>query len=83
MKLKEGENVKMKGGSSDGSCSNTCDREKWTGPIISPLIHRIPSELRSEPWLGESSTKMGVLLGSPRVAPPPFAIFLRRRYGHA
>jgi len=28
MKLKEGENVKMKGGSSDGSVSNTRDREK-------------------------------------------------------
>ncbi|KAL9429648.1 hypothetical protein AB3S75_031461 [Citrus x aurantiifolia] len=32
-------------------------------------MHRIPSELRSEACLGESSTKMGDLLGSPRVAP--------------
>ena len=64
----------MKGGNSEGSGSNTRDREKWTGAIISPLIHRIPSELRSEPWLGESCTKMGDLLGSPRVAHPLFEI---------
>ncbi|MED6178790.1 hypothetical protein PIB30_110930 [Stylosanthes scabra] len=32
-------------------------------------MHRIPSELRSEACLGESSTRMGDLLGSPRVAP--------------
>ncbi|KAL9426991.1 hypothetical protein AB3S75_033720 [Citrus x aurantiifolia] len=32
-------------------------------------MHRIPSELRSEACLGESSTKMGDLLGSSRVAP--------------
>ena len=37
-------------------------------------MHRIPSELRSEVCLGESSTRMGDLLGSPRVAP----IFFRR-----
>ncbi|KAK9192590.1 hypothetical protein WN944_003283 [Citrus x changshan-huyou] len=32
-------------------------------------MHRIPLELRSQACLGESSTKMGDLLGSPRVAP--------------
>ncbi|MED6154195.1 hypothetical protein PIB30_109889 [Stylosanthes scabra] len=32
-------------------------------------MHLIPSELRSEACLGESSTRMGDLLGSPRVAP--------------
>src|ERR1044072_4167262 len=40
-----------------------------TGTIIPALMHRIPSELRSEVCLGESSTRMGDLLGSPRVAP--------------
>ena len=39
------------------------------GAIIPALMHRIPSELRSQACLGESSTKMGDLLGSPRVAP--------------
>ncbi|KAK8540309.1 hypothetical protein V6N12_046596 [Hibiscus sabdariffa] len=33
------------------------------------LMHRIPVELRSEACLSESSTRMGDLLGSPRVAP--------------
>ena len=65
----------MKGGNSEGSGSNTRDREKWTGAIISPLIHRIPSELHSEPWLGDSSTKMGDRLRSSRVVTPLFAIF--------
>ena len=37
------------------------------GAIIPALMHRIPSELRSETCLGESSTRMGNLLGSPRV----------------
>ncbi|KAL9411443.1 hypothetical protein AB3S75_045112 [Citrus x aurantiifolia] len=32
-------------------------------------MHRIPSELRNLACLGEGSTKMGDLLGSPRVAP--------------
>ncbi|RDX82215.1 hypothetical protein CR513_37023, partial [Mucuna pruriens] len=40
-----------------------------TGPIIPVLMHRIPSELRSQACLGDSSTRMGDLLGSPRVAP--------------
>ncbi|KAK9192586.1 hypothetical protein WN944_003279 [Citrus x changshan-huyou] len=39
------------------------------GATIPALMHRIPSELRSQACLGESSTKMGDLLGSPRVAP--------------
>ena len=39
------------------------------GAIIPALMHRIPSELRSEMCLGESSTRMGDLMGSPRVAP--------------
>ena len=38
--------------------------------IIPALKHRIPLELRSEACLGESSTRMGDLLGSPRVAFP-------------
>ncbi|KAK8540324.1 hypothetical protein V6N12_046611 [Hibiscus sabdariffa] len=38
------------------------------GAIIPALMHQIPSELRSEACLGESSTRMGDLLGSPRVA---------------
>ena len=36
--------------------------------IILALKHRIPSELRSYACLGESGTRMGDLLGSPRVA---------------
>src|SRR5207247_2168158 len=36
--------------------------------IIPALKHRIPSELRSSACLGESSTRMGDLLGCPRVA---------------
>ena len=40
-----------------------------TGAIIPALMHLIPSELRSYACLGESSTRMGDLLGSPRVAP--------------
>ncbi|KAL9411455.1 hypothetical protein AB3S75_045118 [Citrus x aurantiifolia] len=39
------------------------------GATIPALMHRIPSELRSLACLGESSAKMGDLLGSPRVAP--------------
>ena len=39
------------------------------GAIIPALMHRIPSELRSQACSGESSTRMGDLLGSPRVAP--------------
>src|SRR5688572_2537108 len=39
------------------------------GAIIPALMHRIPSELRSKACLGESSTRMGDHLGSPRVAP--------------
>src|ERR1044072_7161738 len=40
-----------------------------TGPIITALMNRILSELRSSVSLGERSTRMGDLLGSPRVAP--------------
>ena len=43
-----------------------------TGAIIPAPMQRIPSELRSEACLGESSTRMGDLLGSPRVAPLVF-----------
>ncbi|KAL9411431.1 hypothetical protein AB3S75_045095 [Citrus x aurantiifolia] len=39
------------------------------GATIPALMHRIPSELRCEACLGESSTKVDNLLGSPRVAP--------------
>ena len=37
--------------------------------IISALMHRIPSEFRSQACLGNSSTKLGDHLRSPRVAP--------------
>ena len=40
-----------------------------TGAIIQALMHRVLSELRIEACLGERSTRMGDLLGSPRVAP--------------
>ena len=40
-----------------------------TAAIIPALMHRIPSELHSKACLGDSSTRMGDLLGSPRVAP--------------
>ncbi|GAB4837299.1 hypothetical protein Ancab_002191 [Ancistrocladus abbreviatus] len=43
-------------------------------------MHRIPSELRSKACLGESSTRMGDLLASPRVAPHNF---LFRPHGEA
>ena len=43
--------------------------KNMTDAIIPTLMHRIPSELRSEACLGESSTRMGDRLGSPRVAP--------------
>src|SRR5690606_23975315 len=46
-----------------------------TGAIIPALMHRIPSELRSEACLGESSTRMGDLPGSRRAA-PRFNFFL-------
>ncbi|KAL9411433.1 hypothetical protein AB3S75_045096 [Citrus x aurantiifolia] len=39
------------------------------GATIPALMHRIPSEPRCEACLGESSTKVDDLLGSPRVAP--------------
>ncbi|RDX82212.1 hypothetical protein CR513_37020, partial [Mucuna pruriens] len=39
-----------------------------TGAIIPALMHRIPSELRSQEGLGESSPRMSDLLRSPRVA---------------
>ncbi|KAK8540319.1 hypothetical protein V6N12_046606 [Hibiscus sabdariffa] len=43
--------------------------QEMMGAIILALMHRIPSELCSQACLGESSTRMGDLLGSPRVAP--------------
>ncbi|KAK8540320.1 hypothetical protein V6N12_046607 [Hibiscus sabdariffa] len=43
--------------------------QEMTGAIIPALIHRIQSELRSQACLGESSTRMGDLVGSPRVEP--------------
>ncbi|KAK8540333.1 hypothetical protein V6N12_046620 [Hibiscus sabdariffa] len=43
--------------------------QEMTCAIIPALMHRILSELLSEACLGESSTRMGDLLGSPRVAP--------------
>ncbi|KAK8540310.1 hypothetical protein V6N12_046597 [Hibiscus sabdariffa] len=50
-----------------GSCKFVT--QEMTGVIIPVLMHRIPSELRSQACLGESRTRMGDLLGSPRVAP--------------
>ena len=44
------------------------DGGNMSDAIIPALKHRIPSELRSKACLGESSTRMGDLLGSPRVA---------------
>ena len=46
--------------------------EEFSDAIIPALMHRIPSELRSQACLGESSTRMGDPLGSPRVAPLSF-----------
>ena len=46
-----------------------------TGAIIPALMHRIPSKLHSLACLGESSTRMGDLLGSPRVAPIVLGLF--------
>ncbi|KAK8540300.1 hypothetical protein V6N12_046587 [Hibiscus sabdariffa] len=43
--------------------------QEMTGAIIPTLMHQIKSELRINACLGESSTRMGDLLGSPRVAP--------------
>ena len=45
------------------------------GAIILTLMHRIPLELYSETCLGESSTRMGDLLGTPCVA--PLLLFLK------
>ena len=44
------------------------DDARKTIAITPALKHRIPSELRSQACLGESSTRMGDPLGSPRVA---------------
>ena len=46
------------------------------GAIIPALVNRIPSELYSEACLGESSTKLGDHLGSPRVTPLFYFLFL-------
>ncbi|KAK8705018.1 hypothetical protein V6N13_048629 [Hibiscus sabdariffa] len=43
--------------------------QEMTDAIIPELMHRIPSELRSQACLDDSSTRMGDILGSPRVAP--------------
>ena len=40
-----------------------------TGAIIPALVNWISSELRNKACSGESNTRMGDLLGSPRVAP--------------
>src|SRR3954470_2702939 len=54
----------------------------FSGAIIPALKHRIPSELRSSACLGESSTRMGDLLGSPRVAPLIFAALVETALLH-
>ena len=46
-----------------------------TGAIISALMNRIPSELRSSVFLGESSTRMGDLLGKSSCCTPLFGSF--------
>ncbi|KAL6319984.1 hypothetical protein AAG906_037061 [Vitis piasezkii] len=52
---------------STGACA-TGDRglghNNMVAAIIPAPMHRIPSELHSEAFLGESSTRMGDLLGS-------------------
>jgi len=52
------------------------------GAIIPALMHRIPSDFRSQAWSGENSIWMDDLLGSPRVAPPIhfFQLFFCRYY---
>src|SRR3954470_5516172 len=54
----------------------------FSGAIIPALKHRIPSELRSYACLGVSSTRMGDLLGSPRVAPLLFAALVETALLH-
>src|SRR3954469_6640406 len=54
----------------------------FTGAIIPALKHRIPSELRSYACLGESSSRIGDLLGSPRVAPLLFAALVETALLH-
>src|SRR5690606_21928524 len=49
------------------------------GAIIPALMHRIPSELCSQAGLGDSSTRMGDLPGSPRVAPLFLIFFCPKR----
>ncbi|KAF3454948.1 hypothetical protein FNV43_RR05396 [Rhamnella rubrinervis] len=39
-----------------------------SGTIAGAPMHYIPLELRSKACLGENSTRMGDILGSPRVA---------------
>ena len=51
-----------------------------TGAIIPTLMHRNQSKLRSQACSSESSTEMGELLGSPRVA--PLFPFCRRNFSH-
>ena len=61
-------------GSVEGNAWRGLGHNNMAGAIIPTLMHQIPSELRNEGCLGESSTWMGDLLGSPRVH--PFSIFL-------
>ena len=65
----------MMGGGSDGSSSYTHERDKYTSVIIPALMHWVPSEFQNETCLGDSRTKMGNLLGSPRVVHHLFEIF--------
>ena len=46
------------------------------GTIIPGLLYRIPSELRSQAPVGENSTEMGDLSGSPRVVPTSILVSL-------
>ena len=50
-------------------------RKNPTGVIIPAQIHRIPSELRSKACLGDSSARMGDLLGSPVLHPVFVVVF--------
>ena len=59
----------MKGGIGRRECLKGLGRNNMVASIIPTPTHRIPSEPHSEAFLGESSTRMGDLLGSPRVAP--------------
>ena len=56
-------------GSVEGNTLRGLGCNNMAGAIILSLMHQSPSELRSYMCFGESSTRMGDLLRSPRVTP--------------